>query len=163
MKRKPDHEPTENGNRSFIWKPKSRKYDKSYLSFGFTSVIINSQERPQCVLCLSILAADSMKSNKLKRNLETKHSEMKNKPEEYFHRKRDQICIQQKSFVNNTTVSSRALFASYKASYRIPQNESTRTPFQNPNLGMRSYVQRGNHIRPNNPGMKRIFYFNPLN
>lgn len=65
-----------------------------YCSFGFTSVIIKSEERPQCVY-LTILAADSMKPNKLERYLQMKHSEMKNKPKEYFHRKLDKICMQQ--------------------------------------------------------------------
>jgi hypothetical protein len=43
------------------------------------SVLIDSKQRPQKVFCLSILAADSMKPNKLKRNFETKHSELKKK------------------------------------------------------------------------------------
>jgi hypothetical protein len=42
-----------------------------------------------------------MRPNKLKRHLETKHSEIKNKPEEYFGRKPDEIRTQQKSFVNS--------------------------------------------------------------
>jgi hypothetical protein len=56
-----------------------------------------------------------MKSNKLKWHLEMKHSEMKNKPEKYFRRKRDEIRIQQKSFFSTTTtaVSSKALLACY--------------------------------------------------
>jgi hypothetical protein len=37
-----------------------------------------------------------MKPNKLERHLETKHSEMKNRTEEYFHRKLDEIRVQQK-------------------------------------------------------------------
>jgi hypothetical protein len=53
--------------------------------------MINSKELLECVLFLSILAADSMKPNKLKQHLETKHSEMRNKPEKYFHRKLDEI------------------------------------------------------------------------
>jgi hypothetical protein len=32
-----------------------------------------------------------MKQNKLKQHLETKHSEIKNKDEKYFHRKRDEM------------------------------------------------------------------------
>jgi hypothetical protein len=36
-------------------------------------------------------------------------------------------------------------------------------PFQNSNLSIISYVQKGNHIRPINPGVKRVFYFSPLN
>jgi hypothetical protein len=55
-----------------------------------------------------------MKPNKLKWHLETKHSEMKNKPQEYFRRKLDDVRIQQKSFVNTTTISFKALFATYQ-------------------------------------------------
>jgi hypothetical protein len=31
-------------------KRKFRKYDNSYLDFAFTSIIVNNEERPQCVL-----------------------------------------------------------------------------------------------------------------
>jgi hypothetical protein len=68
-----------------------------------------------------------MKPNKLKRHLETKHSEMKNKPQEYIRRKLDDVRIQQKSFVNTTTVSSKALLASYQVAYRIAQNKKPHT------------------------------------
>jgi hypothetical protein len=91
--RKPDENPAANSSRNCISKPKSCNCCESYLSFAFTSVIINSGERPQCVLCLGNLAADSMKPNKQKRHLETKHSDAKNNAEEYFHRKLDEICI----------------------------------------------------------------------
>jgi hypothetical protein len=56
-----------------------------------------------------------------------KRSEMKNKPKEYFHRKLHEIQIQQKSFINTTTVSSKALLSSYQVSYRIPQNKKLHT------------------------------------
>jgi hypothetical protein len=126
VKRKPCNEPVPCSSQLGISKPKSRKYDESYLSFGFTSVVING-ERLQCVLCLSVPAADSMKPNKLKRHLETKHSKMKNKPQEYFHRKLDDVRIQQMSFVNTTTISSKALLASYQVAYRIAQNKKPHT------------------------------------
>jgi hypothetical protein len=54
-----------------------------------------------------------MKPLKLKLHLETKHMEMKNKPEEYFRRKLNEVHIQQKSFVNTTGGSSKALLASH--------------------------------------------------
>jgi hypothetical protein len=38
-----------------------------------------------------LLAANTKTPNKLKRHLETKHSEMENKPEKYFRRKLDEI------------------------------------------------------------------------
>lgn len=45
---------------------KARKYDEAYLSLGFTSTMIGQEEGPQCVVCLKILAADSLKHNKMK-------------------------------------------------------------------------------------------------
>jgi hypothetical protein len=127
VKRKPNNEPVPCSSQPEISKPKLRKYDESYLFFGFTSVVINGEERPQCVLCLSVLAADGMKPNKLKRHLETKHSEMKNKPQEYFRRKLDDVRIQQKAYVSTRTVSFKALEASYQVAYRTAQNKKPYT------------------------------------
>jgi hypothetical protein len=76
--------------------------------FGFHGCYITTKQRPQCVLCLSILAADSMKPNEPNRHLEMKYSEMKNKIEGYSHRKLE-ILIQQKTYVNTTTVSCKFL------------------------------------------------------
>jgi hypothetical protein len=52
---------------------------------------------------------------------------MKKNPEEYFHTKLDEIRIQQTSFVDTTTVSSKAPLASYEVSYRIAQNKKPHT------------------------------------
>ncbi|KAL4709399.1 hypothetical protein ACJJTC_001195 [Scirpophaga incertulas] len=41
-------------------KRKYRKYDDSYLDFGFTSIEVNNEEKPQCVLCLKILSSECM-------------------------------------------------------------------------------------------------------
>ncbi|XP_077295446.1 zinc finger BED domain-containing protein 5-like [Arctopsyche grandis] len=54
---------------------KKRLYSSSYLSLGFTSVIIDGWEKPMCLLCSKVLASDSMRPVKLKRHLETLHSE----------------------------------------------------------------------------------------
>jgi tRNA U34 5-methylaminomethyl-2-thiouridine-forming methyltransferase MnmC len=35
-----------------VKKCKNRKYDDSYLDFGFTSIEVNGEERAQCVLCM---------------------------------------------------------------------------------------------------------------
>jgi len=51
-----------------------KKYDTKYLSFGFTYINVDGKERPQCLLCIKILAADSMKPNKLKWYLQTVHA-----------------------------------------------------------------------------------------
>lgn len=59
---------------------KSRRYDENYLSLGFTKTTINGKERPQCLVYLTVLASGSMKPNKLRRHLVTKHAELVNKP-----------------------------------------------------------------------------------
>jgi hypothetical protein len=69
---------------------KLRKYDENYFSLGFT--FINGEERPQCVIYLTILASDSMKPNKLRKHLEKKHAELVNIPKKFFTRKL--ICFQ---------------------------------------------------------------------
>jgi hypothetical protein len=83
MERKPDDKPAGNNSGSCISKEKLHKHDQSYLSFGFTSILIKSKERSRYVSCLSTLAADNMKPNKLKRHPGTKHLETKNKSEEW--------------------------------------------------------------------------------
>jgi hypothetical protein len=68
-----------------------------------------------------------MKKNKPKRDLEIKHSELKNKIKEYFHRKLNEIHIQQKRFVNTNAVLSKALLPSYQISFGITQNKKPHT------------------------------------
>ncbi|XP_060616127.2 protein FAM200C-like isoform X1 [Anolis sagrei] len=68
---------------------KKRKYREDYLQYGFTSVIIAGVEKPQCVICCEILAAESMKPNKLKRHFDCKHLSFAGKDASYFRSKAD--------------------------------------------------------------------------
>jgi len=69
-------------------KVKARKYDdEAYLSLGFTSTMVGQEERPQCVVCLKILAADNMKPNTMRRRLETHHPDHVNKHLEFLKKK----------------------------------------------------------------------------
>ena len=61
---------------------KKRKYDESY----FTSVVVNNEERPQCVLCNKVLSNDSMRPAKLKQHLHNVHPHSKDKEKTYFER-----------------------------------------------------------------------------
>ena len=54
---------------------KLRKYSESYLKMGFTSVIDNSNEKLQCILCYAVLSNEAMKLSKLKCHLLKKHPE----------------------------------------------------------------------------------------
>ena len=42
---------------------KKRTYNKAFLQWGFTSVSDKSVEKPQCVICMKVLTAESMKSS----------------------------------------------------------------------------------------------------
>ena len=52
---------------------KKRKYIEEYINLGFTSLLTDGVEKPQCVLCHVVLSAESLKPSKLKRHLEAKH------------------------------------------------------------------------------------------
>jgi hypothetical protein len=72
-----------------VKKRKNRKYYDSFLDFGFTSAEVDGEERPQCVLCMKLLASECMLSNRLKRHLETTHPRVVSKSRDYFSRKLD--------------------------------------------------------------------------
>ena len=66
---------------------KSRKFSESYLKMGFTSVLDNGKEKPQCVLCCSVLSNEAMKPSKLKRHLQQKHPAHVEKDLDFFKNK----------------------------------------------------------------------------
>ena len=61
-----------------------RKYDYDYLKMGFTWNEDEQDPRPRCIICYDQLANESMRPNKLLRHFESKHSELKNKPLDFF-------------------------------------------------------------------------------
>jgi len=70
-----------------VKKRKCRKYNDSYLDFGFMSTEINGEERPLCVVCMKVLAPECMLPSKLKHHLEENHKYMIDKLRDYFIRK----------------------------------------------------------------------------
>jgi hypothetical protein len=74
------------------------KYDDSYLDFGFTSTEVDGEERPQCVLCMKVLAAECMLPSKLKRHLETTHPSVVSKSCDCFSRKLKELNQQKCNF-----------------------------------------------------------------
>ena len=67
---------------------KSRWYSESYLKMGFTSVLEDGKEKPQCVLCYIVLSNEAMKPSKLKRHLQQKHPEHVEKDLNFFERQK---------------------------------------------------------------------------
>ena len=63
---------------------KKRKYNESYLQYGFTYTCINNEHRPMSLICNESLASESMKPIKLKRHLTTRHASYAEKPLLYF-------------------------------------------------------------------------------
>ena len=96
-----------------------RKYDLSYLSFEFTSVINDKVKKAMRLFSLKVLVADSMRPGKLKRHLETAHSKYVDKTKEFFQRKLEELNKQKQTFNEVVHFPSDALLASYLVSYRI--------------------------------------------
>src|SRR5580765_7653431 len=67
---------------------KKRKYDDSYLSFGFISVGTGENPDGQCVICNKIMYNSSLVPAKLKRHLETNHPHLKDKSLSFFERQK---------------------------------------------------------------------------
>ena len=63
---------------------KKRGYDDSYIQYGFTSIIINREKRPQCVTCSKALSNDSMKPTKLEQHLQNVHPQHKDEDKSFF-------------------------------------------------------------------------------
>ena len=64
---------------------KKRKYNKSFLQYGFTFISENNEHRPLCLICNAVLASESLKPDKLERHHHTKLDSHRNKPVEFFH------------------------------------------------------------------------------
>lgn len=107
--------------------PKTRKYDTSYLSLGFTYVINDGLEKPMCLFCTKVLAADSMRPGKLKRHFQTMHSEYVGKPPDFFTRKLNDFNKQKQTFKKIVSVPTNAMLASYQVSYRIAKCKKPHT------------------------------------
>ncbi|XP_013793834.1 zinc finger BED domain-containing protein 5-like, partial [Limulus polyphemus] len=96
-----------------------RKYDSKYLEMGFTWNGDEEDPRPLCVICCDQLANESMCPNKLRRHIETKHPELKDKPLEFFERMLSKLKTGQSIMQRYTKVNEKSLYVSYLISLRI--------------------------------------------
>ncbi|KAI0980853.1 hypothetical protein GJ496_006580 [Pomphorhynchus laevis] len=92
----------------------TRKYDSSYIQFGFVATNDGEVPKPLCVICGDVLANHSMKPSHLKRHLNTKHKEMSSKSKECFARKHVDLKSRQKQIFKVSRTNTCALRASYK-------------------------------------------------
>jgi hypothetical protein len=110
-----------------VRKSKHRKYDESYMDYGFTYTVVENEERPQCVICFKVMAVETMLPNKMKRHLETVHQTLKNKPRTYFESKLKAMREQKTTFAKHAKIPSKALLASYRVAYQVAKCKKPHT------------------------------------
>ncbi|XP_004372019.1 zinc finger MYM-type protein 6 [Trichechus manatus latirostris] len=96
-------------------------YDAEYLKAGFI-ICPGSKEsspRPQCVICGEILSSENMKPANLSHHLKTKHSELENKPVDFFEQKSLEMECQNSSFKKCLLVEKSLVKASYLIAFQI--------------------------------------------
>ncbi|GFX36618.1 zinc finger MYM-type protein 6 [Trichonephila clavipes] len=96
---------------------KIRKYNEEFIKYGLTFCVVDDEERPICVIFNEKLANESMKPAKLKRYLETKHKELKNKHADFFQRPAENLNIHSANLKKFTTIPQKSLLASLEVSY----------------------------------------------
>ncbi|XP_039113481.1 SCAN domain-containing protein 3 isoform X1 [Hyaena hyaena] len=105
----------------------TRKYDPSYIEFGFIAVIDGEVLKPQCIICGDILANEAMKPSKLKRHLYAKHKEMSSQPKEFFERKSSELKSPPKQVLSVSHINISALRASYKVALPVAKSKTPYT------------------------------------
>ena len=96
-----------------------RSYKQAFLDVGFTSISDRGSVKPQCVLCFEVLSNESLKENKLKRHLVTKHAEHVNKDREFFERR--EAALKRSRFEPATNPALLAAKQATLASYLVAQ------------------------------------------
>ncbi|GFX08183.1 hypothetical protein TNCV_4783971 [Trichonephila clavipes] len=91
---------------------------RGVLPYGFTFCVVDDKERPICVVCNEKVANEIMKPAKLKRHLENKRKELKNKHADFFQRRAENLKIQSVN-LKKFTIPKKALRASLEVSYLI--------------------------------------------
>ncbi|XP_063243089.1 SCAN domain-containing protein 3-like [Bacillus rossius redtenbacheri] len=108
--------------------PPKRKYDNSYIKFGFTSIESNGEIKPQCVICATVLANEALKPAKLKRHLETIHPNFYDRPPEFFQGKLENLKKMKLGPSGTRYASSeKTLVASFEISKLIAQSKKPHT------------------------------------
>nr|XP_040582287.1 SCAN domain-containing protein 3-like [Lepeophtheirus salmonis] len=106
---------------------KDRKYREEFIQYGFTCVIINERQHPQCVICTEVLAHESLKPAKMLRHLKTKHPSLAAKPSDFFRRKEREVRDQKQVLTSQTRIPAKAQRASYEVAYLIAQAKKPHT------------------------------------
>ncbi|XP_049919796.1 SCAN domain-containing protein 3-like [Epinephelus moara] len=106
----PEEEPTTSKKKKASF---NRQYQESYLKYGFIATGDSHAPSPLCIVCGDKLANEAMKPSKLLRHMETKHPGLKDKPLEFFERKKREQEGQKQLLRATTSTNASALRASY--------------------------------------------------
>lgn len=89
----------------------------------------NSTQQPQCVICCEVLSNEAMKPSKLRRHLETKHSDAAKKPHEYFKNKLTELkeCRKTVMEIASGSNNEKAVLASYEVALMIAKKGQSHT------------------------------------
>ncbi|XP_045470679.1 zinc finger BED domain-containing protein 5-like [Harmonia axyridis] len=105
-----------------------RKYDNSYMKFGFTSIESNGEIKSQCVICATVLSNEALKPAKLKRHLETVHPSLSDRPLEFSERKLENLKkMKLGSSGTRFATSEKSLVVSFQISKLIAQSKKPHT------------------------------------
>ena len=63
---------------------KKQKYEDNYLDFGFTNLIEDDLQIPQCVVCMKTFSISTMKPAYLKQHVANAHPSMMSKNRSFF-------------------------------------------------------------------------------
>ena len=105
------------------------------MNLGFTSVEVNGEVRPQCVIRLEVLAHSSLKEAKLRRHLESKHAKYVDKNRNFFknkelHVKRSRI-DRPATWGGVAYSHSKAVQASFAVAWKIARAKAAHTAGEN--------------------------------
>lgn len=84
IKKMPSRKSTTTINNGHSIRCKRRKYQESFIQFGFTWSGSIEDQYPHCLVCATDFAQSSMKASHMRRHLESRHGELMNKPVSYF-------------------------------------------------------------------------------
>lgn len=97
----------------------ARKYDPSYLSFGFIFVGPKELPRPLCVVCKGTFANSAMKPSHLERHLKKMHPDVMDKPIDYFERLKNETKCEGKNMEHYTQLELASIESSFAVAYEI--------------------------------------------
>uniref|UniRef100_UPI00358FFEDB protein FAM200C-like n=1 Tax=Myxine glutinosa TaxID=7769 RepID=UPI00358FFEDB len=108
---------------------KKRKYDDSYIKWGFMKFVEKAgTERPQCVLCYKVLAEASMKPSKLKAHLASTHPTHQNDSEDVFQSKKARFMAKGSLTRHGFQPSTKPILeASYEVALLIAKDKKAHT------------------------------------